>query len=276
MPKRKRVSSKRAVRTSMRVGNWGSLARASRARAAWKRNPRGRLSLSYMNQRLNSLTRTIETKEGCRRITNVQLAHNNLIVFNDSDGNVFNPFISSQGAADPMAAGGMSRVGDKITVQGVKLKFFIETSLTRSNTMFKFFFVKMAKGDTLNRANFFKDACNNKMIDQVNTERFTILASKTVRVTTPNNAPSAIAAITGLPTGTVQGIGGTRIISMWIPGAKFGRNGVVTYENASFNQLKFFDYRLCCVAYDWYGTPQDTNNVGFVNDGYCKTYFKDA
>lgn len=260
----------------MRVGNWASLARASRVRALRKRAPRGYLSLAYVNQRLSSLTRTIETKEGCRRITNVSLAHNNLIVFNDNDGNVFNPFICAQGATDPMAAGGMVRVGDSITVIGIKIKFFVETAINRSNVHFRFMFVKMAKGDTLNRTNFFKDACGNKMIDQVNTERFTVLASRTVKVvTTANPAPNNVSA-TGVPTGSAPAIGGTRIVSMWIPGVKFGRKGIVQYENASTNQLKFFDYRLCCVAYDWYGTPQDINNVGFINDGYCKTYFKDA
>lgn len=218
----------------------------------------------------------IETKEGCRRITNVSLAHNNLTVFNDSDGNVFNPFISAQGAADPMAAGGMVRVGDSICLRGIKLKFFIETAINRSNVHFRFMFVKMAKGETLNRANFFKDACGNKMIDQINTERFTVLKSITVKVITDANpAPNNVSA-SGVPTGSAAAIGGTRIISMWLPGRLFGRNGRVQYENASTSQLKFFDYRLCCVAYDWYGTPQDINNVGFVNDGYCKVYFKDA
>ena len=51
---------------------------------------------------------------------------------------------------------------------------------------------------------------------------------------------------------------------------------MITYENASPNQVKFYDYRLCCVAYDWYGTPQDLNTVGFVNDGFVKIYYKDA
>lgn len=218
----------------------------------------------------------IETKEGCRRITNVQLAHNNLTVFNDADGNVFNPFRSSQGTSDPMIAGSMIRIGDKITVRGIKLKFYVETSLARANVRFRFFFVKMAKGDTLNRANFFKDACGNKMIDQINTERFTVLASKSVQVQQmAGPAPSAL-NLDGTPATTRASIGGTRIISMWLPGRKFGRGGTITYENNSSDQLKFYDYRLCCVAYDWYGTPQDVNNVGFVNDGYCKTYFKDA
>jgi hypothetical protein len=208
------------------------------------------------------------------------MAHNQLTVFNDADGNVFNPFICAQGTADPMAAGGMTRIGDSLQVKSLLFKFFVEASLGRSKVYFRFMLVKMAKGDTLNRANLFKGACNNIMIDQINTERFTIVASKTFNVTAPNNAAATLGAsgaITGIPaTGTVVGITGNRIFTMSVPGKKFGKGGVITYENASTNQLKFYDYRLCCVAYDWYGTPQDVNNVGFVNDGFVKIYFKDA
>lgn len=243
----------------------------------------GARKVRRIGKQVQALSRMIETKEGCRRITNVQLGHNNLTVFNDSDGNVFNPFLSTQGASDPMSHGSMARLGDKITVRGIKLKFMVEASLGRTKVYFKFFLVKMAKGDTLNRANFFKDACGNKMIDQVNTERFTVLASKTFNVTAPNNTVASglpgttVAIATGLPLS--QGpaaITGNRVFDLWIPGAKFGRGGNVSYENSSVSQVKFYDYRLCCVAYDWYGTPQDTNNVGFINDGYCKIYFKDA
>lgn len=219
----------------------------------------------------------IETKEGCRRITNVQLAHNNLTVFNDADGNVFNPFICAQATGDPMAAGGMNRVGDRISVKGIKLKFFVEASLQRSKVYVKFYLVRIAKGDGIDRASFFKNACGNKMIDQINTERYTIVASKRVTLSAPNAVASSLTALTGVPSGsTPAGITGNAICSMWIPGRKFGRGGNLQYENGSNDQLKFFNYRLVAVAYDWYGTPQDANNVGFVNDGYCKVYFKDA
>ncbi len=49
------------------------------------------------------LTKTIETKEGAHRITNVQLAHNNLTVLNNAGGGVFNPF---GGSADTDARSG--------------------------------------------------------------------------------------------------------------------------------------------------------------------------
>lgn len=219
----------------------------------------------------------IETKEGCRRITDVLLSHNNLTVFNDADGNVFNPFISAQAAGDPMAAGGMNRIGDKITLRGLKFKFFVEAALSRSKVHIRFFLVRMAKGDTLDRATFFQNACGCKMIDMINTERFTVVASKKVTIQPPNPVASSYSALNGVPTaGTPVGITGNTIFTMWIPGNKFGRGGNLQYENNSTNQIKFFDYRLCAVAYDWRGTPQDTNNVAYINDGFVKIYFKDA
>lgn len=212
----------------------------------------------------------IETKEGTRTISNIQLPHNNLTVFS------LNPFLSSTGTGDPMDQNTMNRIGDQIFVKGLLIKFFVETSLNRSNVFFKFYFVRMAKGDTLDRTTFFKNCSGNKMIDQINTERYTVLASRQVRVTTPNNAPSGLTIASGVPNGTSQGIAGTKIVQMWIPGTKFGKGGKVQYENGSQLQTKFFDYKMCAVAYDWYGTPQDTNNVGFINEGYMKLYFKDA
>ncbi len=75
-------------------------------------------------------------------------------------------------------------------------------------------FVKMAKGDTLSRALFFKHACDNKMIDQVNTERYTILASKTVRLIPPNRGPTNIGIGPGIPTADTPAIASTKIIDM--------------------------------------------------------------
>lgn len=262
--KRKRVSSRRSETGKLKRSN-------KRMRPATTA-----ATVQSLSRQVTSLSRAIETKEGCRRITNVQLGHNNVTVFNDSDGNVFNPFISSQGTADPMQSGGMSRIGDKVQIRGLLFRFFVEASLQRSKVYFRFMLVRMAKGDTLNRANLFKDACGNKMIDQINTERFTIVAQKIINVTSPNSTASSLNAVTGVPNALSYSITGNKVFSMWIPGRKFGKRGVVTYENASTNQLKFYDYRLCCVAYDWYGTPQDTNNVGFINDGFVKVYYKDA
>ena len=47
---------------------------------------------------------------------------------------------------------------------------------------FRMFLVKKAKGDTLSAATFFSGISGNKMIDTINTERFTVIKSKTFKV----------------------------------------------------------------------------------------------
>jgi len=267
MAKRKPLGSDSRGGHSYRVQN---------ARAGKWRRVKKRKAGKSLAAKVAQLTRTIETKEGCRRVTNFHCSHNNLTVLNDADGNVFNPFISAQNVGDPMAAGGMNRIGDKITVMSLRFKFMVEGSLARSKVYFRFMLIKMAKGDTLDRSTFFQNACGNKMIDMVNTERFTVLASKTITVSPPNSVAVGVTALTGVTSGGTQGTTGSKILTMYVPGKKFGKGGTITYENASTNQIKFYDYRLAVVAYDWYGTPQDINNVGFINDGYVKIYFKDA
>jgi hypothetical protein len=258
---------------------------ASRARSAKRKGrlgyanivrKRSRTTVNTLQRQITNISRAIETKESAHRITNVQLAHNNVTVFNNAGGGVFNIFEISQGTGDPMGVNG-NRIGDKVQIKGMLFKFFVEGSLNRSKVYFRFMLIKMAKGDTLTRATLFKDVAGNKMIDQINTERFTVIAQKVINVLPPNEPPATLVALTGIPaTNAVSGITGNKILSMYVPGKKFGRDGNVTYENGSNTQVKFYDYRLCCVAYDWYGTPQDTNNVGFINDGFVKVYFKDA
>jgi len=237
-----------------------------------------RMRVGELAKQISQIRGSIETKEAAQRVTNIQIPHNNVVVLNNSGGTVFNPFQMGQGAQDYMGIGG-DRVGDKITVQGILFKIFVEASLGRSKVYFRFMLVKCAKGDTIDRGTLFKGASGNKMIDQINTERFTIIAQKTFNVQAPNATALGLTAplTNGVPsTATVAGITGNRILSMYVPGRKFGRGGNVVYEHGSTTQVKFYDYRLVVCAYDWYGTPQDVNNVGFINDGFVKLYFKDA
>lgn len=257
----------------MRVGNWSALAKASRARKAAKNR-----GLAQLQRQVSSMAMQVETKEAAQRVTNIQIAHNNVTILNNTGGTPFNPFQMGYGVLDYQGIGG-DRVGDKITVKGVLFKCMVEASLGRSKVYFRFMLIKCAKGDTIDRGTLFKQVSGNKMIDQINTERFTIVAQKTFNVSAPNNVALGLTAplTNGVPsTGTVAGITGNRIFSMYVPGKRFGRGGNVIYEHGSATQVKFYDYRMCVVAYDWYGTPQDVNNVGFINDGFYKIYFKDA
>lgn len=247
------------------------------------RGPGGRFVAARALAGVRRLTRMIETKEQTMSTqVNVALPHNNLYVILDYGGSVFNPFKLDQGVSDGMAVNGGQRVGDSIALKGIMIRAFFENALARSKVYYRFMLVKMAKGDTLTRATLFKGDTNNKMIDQVNTERFTIIAQKTFNIYGKGESSANSASAAGVPleaptiAGDYVGGIGSRTLKMWVPGRKFGRQGVLQYENNSPIQLKFFDYRLCIVAYDWWGTPQDVNNVGRINELYTKIYYKDA
>lgn len=225
--------------------------------------------------RLARIERTIETKEGLRTFgsTNIALAHNNVVAIMNS------MLFTTTGAADPMAGNGQ-RIGDRISLKGVAIRLFLQNQAQRPRVFYRVMVLKCAKGDVPTRATLFKGLTGNKMIDQINTERFTILAQKILTVTAQGSMAWTTASVpAGVPQtdngATAIGGVGTRIVNMWIPGVKFARNGVIQYENES-DQPKFFDYRLFIMAYDWFGTPQDTNNVGALSDGFVKMYYKDA
>lgn len=234
---------------------------------------------------LGRLMKTIETKEGqWKTATNVGMAHNNVsIITAPGNGQAFlNPFTLFVGASDnDQGNGNGQRIGDEITVQSVKFHGFIENALARPKVYYRFMLVRCAKGDLPTRATLFKGNADNKMIDELNTERFTIVYSRIFNVQASNNTANTVSAAgvpldaTTIAGDTAAGMA-TRIFKCIIPGKKFGRNGVIKYENGLTNQVKFYDYVPLFVVYDWYGTPQDVNQVGKINEMYCKIRFKDA
>lgn len=225
--------------------------------------------------RVNNLYRMIETKEITWKLESTALSknymsHNQVTLWSQ------NPLQVSQGAADSMAEGNQAnRIGDQITIKGMMVKGFFENALSRPKVFYRVMLIRAAKGDTISRDTLFKGNCSNKMMDQVNTERFTIVAQKTFNIQPSNNMTTS-ADLAGNPSENNDRAGiATKTFQMWIPGAKFGKGGNVQFENNSY-QVKFYDYRFVFLAYDWLGTPQDTNNIGLVNCFYTKTYFKDA
>lgn len=234
--------------------------------------------LAPMATKVNKLYSMIETKESTQNavstaLAKIHLPHNNVVII-QSGGADLNPFKTYNGTDDPMAGVG-SRVGDQITVRGLKMVIFLENALERPKVHYRVMLVRCPRGVAPTRANLFKGDSANKMIDIVNTERFTILWQQRFNIATANGAPNAVSG-TGVPYQTITSGGqGTKIITAWIPGKRFARGGNIHYENGGVD-VKFYDYKLVILAYDWFGTPQDVNNVGLVNELYTKLYFKDA
>lgn len=265
------VSARLSGRSRTRSKSW-----ASRSWAASSVSSRsGTVPLSRRLTRLESM---IETKQSTSRTApNVAIPHNNFVIIQSQGGGDLNMFVTAYGTDDPMGVGGR-RIGDEIAIKGVKLTAMFENAISRPKVFYRLMLVKSAKGDTLTRTTLFQDKSQNKMLDTVNTERYTILFQRRFTLQTANPSMGAVdAAGQPVSTGgnTVPGQA-TKIITAWIPGRKFGRNGVIKFENNSQTQVKFFDYRWVLLCYDWYGTPQDVNNVGRINELFTTAYYKDA
>lgn len=254
--------------------------RAKRARYMGRTGYAGILRASVAT-RVNNLYRMIETKE-CQYYTasNVSIAHNNLVKLTKNGGGDMNIFETAQAVGDPQSGNSGNRLGDRITVKGVSIKIMLENALERPEVHYRIMLLRGAKGETFDRANIFKGSSINKLLDQVNTERFTIMAQKTVKIRSSNYTASTV-SLTGVGYAAPNVAGdypaghGTKLVKMWIPGVKFGKGGNVQFENGSTTQVKFYDYRIIVYAYEWYGTPE-SNNVGKINECVCRTYYKDA
>lgn len=235
------------------------------------------------------LNKNLETKKANYSTTDGQeIGHNGFVSITT------NILATTQGINDPAGLTVQNcRIGDEISLRGVSMKMMVELNERFSDVTFRLFVVKAAKGDTPTRATLFNGLSGNKMLDSINTERYTILFQKYFKITAPNSTASTSTA-TSTEAGPLvvgnagiyygPGISGTilsratKIVKVWIPGKKFGRNGTIKYEdNAS--QVKFFDYHVLLYAYSNVSTLQDPPAgyfVGRLNDYVQQIYFKDG
>lgn len=223
-----------------------------------------------------TLNRNIETKTSQETSTDgIEILHNNFVTVSST------LLKTTLGLADSDVGTG-NRVGDDINLRGVSLKFMLELNERYSDVTFRILAVKCARGDAPTRGTLFVGNSGNKMMDQLNTERFTIIGQKFVKITAPNRSVYNPAEH-GVPGSGVYADNetrynisrATRIVNMWIPGSKFSRNGKITYVGGG-SEPKFFDYHVVVYAYSNYNTAQDIYYVGRVNEFISRMYYKDA
>lgn len=236
----------------------------------------------YMKQMINRAikqnnNRMIETKHSNTTSPDgTEIYHNNFVTLTSK------VLKTTEGVQDPTIFNSLNRIGDKINVKGVKIKMMVELNERYSDVSFRLMVVRCARGDTPTRATLFNGLSGNKMIDTINSERYTVLFQKYFKMRAPNSGTiGALNSAGGIGSGIndeyTQNVfsRGTRVISAWIPGTKFSRTGVITYNNAT-EDPKFFDYHALLYAYSNYSTDQDLYYVGRVNDYIQILYFKDA
>lgn len=203
------------------------------------------------------------------------------------------PLRTGNGPNDPDTGGlYQNRIGDEVTPVGLKIKFMVALDPRQSQVKFRWMFVKAPFGDVPTIDNLFKGICTNKQLDEIDTERWTVMAQRFFTIYR-GNAATASSTYTTLPvqqsgndTGTEYGGASTgpngqwipKLCSVWIPGAKFGK--VLKYQNGS-QSPKTFGYHSFLIAY---GCDQATDD-GIIFSGtslarmddYVSTfYFKDA
>ena len=240
--------------------------------------PKKRMNVQQMVNK--ALARKIETKQSTYTGTDGQvIRHNNFQIIEPTA----NFLRTNNGTGDPMTGTG-DRIGDEITLKGISLKMMIENQYRYCDVTYRLLLVRSSKGDTPTRASLFRGLSGNKMLDSINYERYSIVAQKTFKIKGGNSAsdgtPVVVAGVSyGFSRQDATNLivsPPTRIIRMYIPGAKISKGGVIKYEDLSTSQVKFFDYNLLLFAYANLGTSQDVVDIAQVND-YIKTmYFTDA
>lgn len=230
------------------------------------------------------LNKVVETKKSVFSTSDgVECFHNNFITLDDD------LVYTTQGTADPNSTDNQNRIGDKILCKGVSIRMMIELNERYSDVTCRLILVRSARNDTPTRATLFCGASGNKMLDTINTERFTILAQKYFKIKAPNQTISTTTggAFEVASLGTNAGIEfvnnpdlktmsrSTKIVKLWVPGSKFGRGGVITYDSGSSNP-KQYDYHLFLYSYSNYTTAQDLWYVSRCNDYVRTMYFQDA
>ena len=121
--------------------------------------------------------KNVETKESVSTANDGAEMFHNTIYVRKSD-----LLLTTQGTADPKDANASNRIGDKVLLRGLSVKVMFELNERYSMATFRIFIVKSAKGDVPTNGTLFNSVTGNKMIDTLNKERYTILASKTFTI----------------------------------------------------------------------------------------------
>lgn len=232
-------------------------------------------TMSQMAKRIKRIDRTIETKSGVLQISDgTEYGHNALNIVN----NIFLGTLN--GTLDNDNSRGQ-RIGDQIQLIGVSFSLMLELNERYSDVTFRMMVIRGAKGDAVTTSTLWQGASVNKMLDNINRERFTVLHTKYVKIKAPNMAIIGNAGQvpgSGFTQGgaTTQQSRATRIFKFFVPGKKFTRSGILQYENNS-QQPKFFDYSFVIYAYSNYSTSEALGFfVGRLNDCFIKIHYKDA
>jgi len=214
-----------------------------------------RTSLATMIKNIS--LKNSETKTTHQIGENLQLYHNTPNIR-------FSLLRTSQGITD--ADTGLNsysnRIGDEIIARGISIKLWIANKLDRPNVMYRLCVVKYESSITPTASLIFKGANPNKMMDNLNKEKITVIYQKII------NLQTGLAAAGDAAGSPFVGKECHTYRKIWIP----LKDRKIKYDDAG-QVPKFTDYLFCITAYDSYGTLTTDNIASFAWE--YNFYFKD-
>lgn len=211
---------------------------------------------------------------------------------------------TTQGATDPNTSFTSNRIGDEVTPVGVSFRTAVQLDPRQGFLQGRIMLIRGSALDVPSRTNLYVGAVENKQLDFINTERWTIMAQKNFTIRRPNpgvssstnyytqtgvNDSGATGTNGAWPSGLIDGAIRNSapipyLLKMYFKGKMFGRKIRYTADNGT--SVKNFSYHLVMTTYsnddatdpqyigpvlDYAGTP-----IGKL-DQLCTTfYYKDA
>lgn len=244
MPKRSRSGRSAAFRAAKR---------SRRARSSVRRRPRMNAK-SMLRMARSAVLKTCETKYYTSSSENQQLYHNG------GAANAYNWAGNMLGTVVSNNQGG--RIGDEVWPVGLSLKLWLSNKADRPNVMYRILIVA-SPPDTYSMASptgLFKGSIGNKMLDYVDTDRYTIKYSKLVQ---------PFAGDYSLESGATNKEH-SRMLNIWIP-----IKGKIQYaqDTGTLPKYQKHIWSLIVIAYDAFGSLT-TDNIASFSLMY-RFYFKD-
>jgi len=232
------------------------------------------------------LQKNLEKKQSCYTSTDyTQIQHNSFV---NIDTTIL---ATTPGIYDPNTGNTANRIGDQISLKRIEFRMMLELNERYSDCTFRIIVVKTSKGDVPTISTLWVGLSGNKMLDNYDRERYTVLYEKWGKIKAPGLSVGRRGiqdvSATELSTGiylqndaSVTLSRATKIVKFTLPYSKFSKNGVIQYENG-LSQVKMFDYYVLVYAYANYNTLAPTSltsgyNVLAVNDYVKILHYTDA
>jgi len=200
------------------------------------------------------------------------------------------PLYTTQGVKDPETTNVECRIGDEVTPVSLSIRFMVALYPQYNVIHFRWLLIRSPQNDIPTKANLFKGLSVNKQLDEIDTERYTIIKQKrfSIRrassgVSNANNTFSTIAEGPLLYTGQVYGGFLTqgylpKLVNISIPGKVFGKK--LKYLSGS-PAPKNWQYTSFLLSYNCEQATSDGTGVYgssvAVMDDYISCFkFKDA